>query len=65
MVDRVNFASPAVLALLLHPWRLVAAGAATLTQAELSEGGSLLAIVVFCLLATLTYIAMEVYEHRR
>jgi hypothetical protein len=60
-VDRLKFASAAVLAFLLQPWGLVAAGAATLTQADLSDAGSLLAIGVFCVLATLPYLAMELY----
>ena len=61
MVDRLNFASAAAFAFLLQPWGLIAAGAATLTQADLSEPGTVLAIVVFCLLSTMTYLVMEVY----
>ena len=60
-VDRLNVASAAVLAFLLQPWGLIAACAATLTEADMGETGSVLMIVVYCLLATLTYIAMEVY----
>lgn len=60
-MDRLNVASAAALAFLLQPWGLIAAGAATLTEADLDEAGSVLMIVIYCLLATLSYIAMEVY----
>jgi hypothetical protein len=60
-VDRLNFASAALLAFLLQPWGLIAAGAATLTQTDLADAGSLLAIIAFCLLSTLTSLGMEVY----
>lgn len=60
-VNRLNAASAAALAFLLQPWGLIAAGAATLTQADLSDGAAVLSVVLYCLLATLGYLAMEAY----
>ena len=60
-MDRLNIGSAAVLAFLLQPWGLIAAGAATVTQADLSDGAVVVAIVVFCLLATLSYLVMQAY----
>ncbi len=60
-LDRLNLVSAAVLAFLLQPWGLIAAGAATVTQADLSKTSSVVAIVVYCLIATLGYAVMEVY----
>jgi len=45
----------------LQPWSLVAAGAATVVQAKLSTVGDWLALVVFCLLATSSFLIMELY----
>ncbi|MFJ6755964.1 MULTISPECIES: GAP family protein [unclassified Streptomyces] len=53
--------SAAALAVLLQPWGMVAAAAATVVQADLSHGGSFLALMAFCLLATSTLLAMELY----
>jgi threonine/homoserine/homoserine lactone efflux protein len=61
MMDRLNFGYAALLAFLLQPWGLVAAGAATVTEADLSQAGSVAAMVGFCLLGTSTYLAMEVH----
>jgi threonine/homoserine/homoserine lactone efflux protein len=61
MMDRLNFGYAALLAFLLQPWGLVAAGAATVTEADLSETGTVATMVGFCLLGSLSYIAMEVY----
>jgi hypothetical protein len=60
-LDRLNFASAAGLAFLLQPWGLIAAGAATVTQADLSQTSSVLAIVLYCLIATSGYAVMEIY----
>jgi hypothetical protein len=46
---------------LTQPWGLVAAGVATITAAKLSSWESYVALVLFCLVATALYIAMEVY----
>jgi hypothetical protein len=49
------------LGVFLQPWTLVAAGAATVVQAKLSHAGDWLALIVFCLLATSSFLAMELY----
>ena len=45
----------------LQPWVLIGAGAATVVEAKLSSGQSFLALVVYCLLASSSYLAMEIY----
>ena len=49
------------LAPLTQPWGLVAAGVATIVEAKLASWESYVALVLFCLVATGTYIAMELY----
>jgi Sap, sulfolipid-1-addressing protein len=46
---------------LLQPWGLIAAGAATVVQAHVSSAQSALALLFFCVLASSSYIAMELY----
>jgi len=61
---RIDDASPATsagLAWLLQPWALVGAGAATAVDANLSTLSDWLALTGYCLLATLSLIAMEMY----
>ncbi len=60
-MDDATIWSAAVLAVLLQPWGMVAAAAATVVQADLSHGESFLALMAFCLLATSTLLAMELY----
>jgi hypothetical protein len=45
----------------MQPWSLVAIGAATVVQAKLSTVGGWLALVMFCLLATSSFLVMELY----
>ena len=45
----------------LQPWGLIAAGAATVIEAKLSSWESYLALFGFCVLASSSYLAMEVY----
>ena len=45
----------------MQPWSLVAIGAATIVQAKLSTVGDWLALVIFCLLATSSFLVMELY----
>jgi hypothetical protein len=45
----------------MQPWSLVAIGAATVVQAKLSTAGDWLALVMFCLLATSSFLVMELY----
>jgi threonine/homoserine/homoserine lactone efflux protein len=60
-LDRLSLLSIAGLAAFLQPWTLVAAGAATITQAKLATAGSYLALVLFCLLATSSFLYLELY----
>jgi hypothetical protein len=45
----------------LQPWGLITAGAATVVEAKLSSWQSYLALVLFCVLASASYLAMEIY----
>jgi hypothetical protein len=45
----------------LQPWGLIAAGAATVVEAKLSSWESYLALFGFCVLASSTYLGMEIY----
>jgi len=49
------------LAPLLQPWGLIAAGTATVVEAKLSSAGSYLALIFFCVLASSSYLAIEIY----
>ena len=50
-----------VLAPTLQPWVLIGAGAATVVEAKLSSWESYLALFLFCVLASASYLAMEIY----
>ncbi|SNT09645.1 GAP family protein [Actinacidiphila glaucinigra] len=60
-LERVSAWSSAGLAVLLQPWGLVAAGAATVVEADLSHLESYLALLAYCLIASSSLLAMEVY----
>jgi len=45
----------------LQPWALIGAGAATVVEAKLSSWESFLALFAFCVLASASYLAMEIY----
>ncbi|MGP0032210.1 MAG: GAP family protein [Acidimicrobiales bacterium] len=60
-VDHMSVWTAAVLAFLLQPWGLVAAGALSITQADTSKASNVLAIVLFAFLATLSLLVMEAY----
>ena len=49
----------------LQPWGLIAAGAATVVEAKLSSWESYLALFGFCVLASSTYLGMEIYAATR
>ncbi len=49
------------LALLVQPWGLVAAGVAVITEAKLSSWESYIALFAFCVIAAITYLALEIY----
>jgi threonine/homoserine/homoserine lactone efflux protein len=50
-----------VLAPTLQPWGLIGAGAATVVEAKLASWQSFLALFGFCVLASGSYLAMEIY----
>ncbi|MCX5144603.1 MULTISPECIES: GAP family protein [unclassified Streptomyces] len=60
-LDSVSGWTAAGLGVILQPWGLVAAGAATVVQAHLTSLASYVALLVFCLLATCGLLAMELY----
>ena len=60
-LDRLSLWGAAGLAAFLQPWTLVAAGAATILEAKLSTPDSYLALIFFCLLATSSFLYLEVY----
>lgn len=63
-VARLDTMSPwaaAVIAAIMQPWTLVAAAAVTAAQARLSSVGDYLALVSFCLVATSSFIVLELY----
>jgi threonine/homoserine/homoserine lactone efflux protein len=45
----------------LQPWVLIGAGAATVVEAKLSSWESYLALFLYCVVASSTYLAMEIY----
>jgi threonine/homoserine/homoserine lactone efflux protein len=50
-----------VLAPTLQPWVLIGAGAATVVEAKLDSWESFLALFFYCVLASSSYLAMEIY----
>jgi len=50
-----------ILAPTLQPWVLIGAGAATVVEAKLSSWESFLALFLYCVLASASYLAMEIY----
>ena len=49
----------------LQPWVLIGAGAATVVEAKLSSWQTYLALLGFCVLASSSYLAMEIYAVTR
>ena len=45
----------------LQPWVLIGAGAATVVDAKLSSWESYIALFVFCVLGSASYLALEIY----
>ena len=60
-LDGLSLWSAAGFAVFLQPWTLVAAGAATIIGAKLSTPGDYLTLVLFCLLATSSFLYLELY----
>ena len=60
-LDRLSMWSAIGLAVFLQPWALVAAGAATVVDAKLSTAGDYVTLMLFCLLATASFLYLELY----
>ena len=60
-VNHLSMPAAIVLGFALQPWPLVAAGAASIVQADLSQTSSVVALIVFCLLSTGSYLVMQTY----
>ncbi|WP_406058027.1 GAP family protein [Streptomyces sp. NBC_01077] len=60
-MDQATGWSAAGLAVLLQPWGMVSAAAATVVKADLSHVESFLALLGFCVLATSSLLTMELY----
>jgi len=64
-VDNMSPGFAMVLAPTLQPWVLIGAGAATVVEAKVDSWASFLALLFYCLLASSTYLAMEIYAVAR
>ena len=64
-VDRMSPWFAMALAPALQPWALLGAGAATVVEAKLSSAASFLALFFYCVLASSSYLAMEIYTGLR
>jgi hypothetical protein len=64
-VDNMSPWFALALAPTLQPWVLLGAGAATVVEAKLSSWASFLALGLYCLLASSSYLAMEIYAVAR
>ena len=60
-LDGLSLWAAAGLAVFLQPWALVAAGAATITGAKLAGPADYLTLVLFVLLATSSFLYLELY----
>jgi threonine/homoserine/homoserine lactone efflux protein len=60
-LDRATPLMAAALAAFFQPWALVAAGAATVTEAKLATAAGYLTLVLFCVLATSSFLYLELY----
>ncbi|UUN30135.1 GAP family protein [Streptomyces sp. FIT100] len=60
-MDRMSLWSAAGLAVFLQPWGVVAAGATVVVKADLSHFATYLALFGFCILATASLLAAELY----
>ncbi|MBF9069102.1 GAP family protein [Streptacidiphilus fuscans] len=60
-LNSVSVWSAAGLAFLVQPWGLIAAGCATVVDADMSMVTSYLALTGFCLLSTGSLLAMQIY----
>jgi hypothetical protein len=65
MLDKVGFAGAMGLGFFVQPWTLVGAGAVTITAANLGSATTVLTLVVFCVLASASYLTMQAYAMLR
>ena len=63
-VDRLRPGGAALLAVLIQPWPVVAAGAVYVSRADASKAVTIISLVLFVLFASSSAIAMEVYAVR-
>jgi hypothetical protein len=61
MLDKVNFAGAVGVGFFVQPWALVGAGIATVTAANLGSATTVLTLVLFCVLASASYLTMQAY----
>jgi hypothetical protein len=64
-VDNMSPWFALALAPTLQPWVLIGAGAATVVEAKLDSWQSFLALFFYCVLASSSYLAMEIYAVAR
>ena len=67
LLTRLDTMSPwtaGAIAVIVQPWTLVAAGAITAAQARISGAADYLALGTFCLLATSSFMVLELYAVR-
>jgi hypothetical protein len=60
-LDQLSLWAAAGLAAFLQPWTLVAAGASTIVEAKLASAADYLVLLLFCLLATSSFLYLELY----
>jgi hypothetical protein len=60
-IDNMSMWLALALGPLVQPWGLVAAGVLTITEAKLNSFQSSLALILFCVVATATYLVLEIY----
>ena len=60
-VDNMSVWFATGLAPVVQPWVLIGAGAATVVEAKLSSWASDLTLAAFCVLASASYLALEIY----
>jgi threonine/homoserine/homoserine lactone efflux protein len=60
-IDQMSVWGASALGVLLQPWPLVAAAAATVVEAKISTTATVVVLVLFCLVATSSIATMEIY----
>lgn len=60
-IDQMSLAFAFALAPITQPWGLIAAGVTVIVQAHVSSAQSIIALLLFCIIGTSSYIGLEVY----